>query len=114
MKQILKRMPNFSVRGCKRSETNMAEEYGWSVMQAAGRSCCGGSGSSVFELGFQLDALVVEMSPYTKHYAIVVVHNSWNHLCSIWPVDQLVDRDAGQASGCASTSSVTFFGTFVE
>jgi hypothetical protein len=55
----------------------MVEEYGWSVTQAArwGRFAADRV-PMCLELGFQLDALVGEKSPYTKHCAIVVSHNS--------------------------------------
>ena len=33
-------------------------EYCWAITQVAGRSCCGRSGSSVLELGLQLDSLI--------------------------------------------------------
>jgi hypothetical protein len=36
----------------------VAEEYCWAITQAAGRSCCGRSGSSMLEFGFQLDTQV--------------------------------------------------------
>jgi hypothetical protein len=69
----------------------------------------------VLELGLQLDALVGEKSPYTKHCAIVVSHNSFEitHCLVTWPLDPFVHPD-GQANGCASMSSVTFVGVFVE
>ena len=34
----------------------MAEEYSWAITQAEGWSCCGRSGDSVLESGFQLDS----------------------------------------------------------
>jgi len=37
---------------------NVTEEYCWAIKHAAGRSCCGRSGCSVSECGFQLDFLV--------------------------------------------------------
>jgi len=51
------------------------------VMQAqwgedGGRIRLVGNAGCELELGFQLDALVGEKSPYTKHCAIVVSHNS--------------------------------------
>jgi hypothetical protein len=46
--------PNFSLLGIKAHAKKMAEEYCWAITQVAGRSCCGRSGSSVFEFGFQL------------------------------------------------------------
>ena len=36
----------------------LAEEYCWAITQAAGRSCCGRSGSSALESVFRLDSLV--------------------------------------------------------
>ena len=36
----------------------MGEEYCWAITQTAGRSCCGQSGSSALEFGFQKDTLV--------------------------------------------------------
>jgi hypothetical protein len=39
--------PSFSCRIEKYSETKVAEEYYWAITQAAVRSCCGRSGSSV-------------------------------------------------------------------
>ena len=38
--------------------TKVQEEYCWAVTEAAGRSCCGVSSSSVLEFGFQLDCLI--------------------------------------------------------
>ena len=46
------------LRELKHRETKEAEEYCWAITQAAGRSCCGRSGSSVLEFGFRLDPLV--------------------------------------------------------
>jgi hypothetical protein len=54
----LKRAPNFSLQEWKLSETNVAEEYWWATTQAAGRSCCCWSYTSVLEFGLQLDAFV--------------------------------------------------------
>jgi len=45
-------VPNISLREPKRNETQVAEEYCCAITQAAGRSCCSRSGSSVFECGF--------------------------------------------------------------
>jgi hypothetical protein len=39
-------MLNFSLRELKHNETKVAEEYCWAITQAAGRPCCGQSGSS--------------------------------------------------------------------
>jgi hypothetical protein len=36
----------------------MRAEYCWAITQASGRSCCGWSGSSVLEFGFQLHSFV--------------------------------------------------------
>jgi len=36
----------------------VAEEYCWAITQAAGRSCCGRSGSNALESLFRLDSLV--------------------------------------------------------
>jgi hypothetical protein len=47
-----------SLQELKRSEMKVAEEYSWAITQAARLSCCGRSGSSVLEPGFQLDLLV--------------------------------------------------------
>ena len=55
---FLKRPPNFFLLELKWIETQVAEEYWWAITQAAGRSCCGRSGSIVFDLAFQLDCLV--------------------------------------------------------
>ena len=41
-----------------KGDKTVAEEYCWAITQAAGRSCCGRSGSSVLEFGYQLDCLV--------------------------------------------------------
>ena len=35
-----------------RNETKLTEEYCWAITQAAGRSCCGRSGSITLEFGF--------------------------------------------------------------
>jgi hypothetical protein len=48
----------FSSHDWKRSETKLVEEYCWAIIQAAGRSYCGRSGSRVLEFGFKLDSLV--------------------------------------------------------
>ena len=40
------------------NETKVAEEYCWAITQAAGRSCCGRSGSSVLGCGFNLTICV--------------------------------------------------------
>jgi len=34
------------------------EEYCWTITQAEGRSCCGRSGFSVLDFGFELNPLV--------------------------------------------------------
>jgi len=36
----------------------VTEEYRWAITQAAGRSCCGRSGTSVLEYGFQVDSVL--------------------------------------------------------
>jgi len=36
----------------------MTEDYCWAKTQIDGRSCCGRSGSSVLDFGFQLDSLL--------------------------------------------------------
>jgi hypothetical protein len=51
---FLKGIPKFLVRGWKRGETEVAEEYCWTMTQGTGRSCCGRSGSRVLDSGFQL------------------------------------------------------------
>jgi len=51
----------------------LAEEYCWAITQAAGRSCCGRSGSSVLEFGYQLDSLVctyIYSWPYSYVYSV--------------------------------------------
>ena len=49
--------PDFPRRR-KNVERKIAEGHCWAITQAAKRSCCGGSGSSVLECGSQLDSLV--------------------------------------------------------
>jgi hypothetical protein len=46
---VLKGASNFLLAGVKAQETKVAEEYCWAITQAAGRSCCGLSSSSVLE-----------------------------------------------------------------
>jgi hypothetical protein len=59
MEQIFFKLPpNFTVRELKCIETKVAEEYWWTITQAACRSCCGRSDSVVLELLFQLDCLI--------------------------------------------------------
>jgi hypothetical protein len=41
-----------------RSETKLAGEYCWAITQAAGRSCCGQSGSTVLVFAFKLGCRV--------------------------------------------------------
>jgi len=56
---FLKRVPNFFSSGeWKRNERKVAEEYCWTITQAAGRSRCERPGSSVLERGFQIHFLV--------------------------------------------------------
>jgi hypothetical protein len=43
-------------RQWQRNETKLTEEYCRTITQAAARSCCGLSGASVLEFGFQLDS----------------------------------------------------------
>jgi hypothetical protein len=52
------------------NEGAMSEEYCWAITQAAGRSCCGQSGSGVLELWFQLDSLIYSytMTPWVLNY----------------------------------------------
>jgi hypothetical protein len=49
----------FFIAGMKASRDEGGEEYCWAMLQAAGRSYCGRSGSCVLEYGFQLDRLVM-------------------------------------------------------
>jgi len=55
---FLKRAPNFYLPEWKHDETDLAEEYWWTITQAARLSCWSRSGSSVLASGFQLDFLV--------------------------------------------------------
>ena len=47
--------PEFFLAGMK---AQVAEKYCWAITQAAGRSYCGRSDSSLVQPGFQLDCLV--------------------------------------------------------
>jgi hypothetical protein len=46
---MLEGAPKFSLHERKRSETKLMEQYCWAITQAAGRSCCGRSGSGALE-----------------------------------------------------------------
>ena len=50
--------PNFSFRKWTRHDTKIAGEYCWAMTQAAGRSGCGWSGTSVLDFGCKLDSLL--------------------------------------------------------
>jgi len=65
----LKRAPKLSLREWKRNEKKEAEEYCWAIIQAAGRSYRGRSGSSVLEFGFLLDSVV-----FTYLYVYVYIY----------------------------------------
>jgi hypothetical protein len=70
------RAPNFSLQEWKRNETKVEEEYCWAITQAMGRSCCGRSGSSVLELGFQLDLLAYTYLFHHMHIQLRLAQNS--------------------------------------
>jgi hypothetical protein len=57
------------MRGCRHSETKVAEEYCWAITQTARRSCCGRSGSNELEFGVRLDSVV-----YTHIFDQVITH----------------------------------------
>ena len=71
--------PNFTVLEWKCNESNVAEEYCWTITQAAGRSCCGRSDSRVLELGFTLDSLtnshLMTMSILSSDVQVVSAQN---------------------------------------
>jgi len=46
----------------------MVEEYCWAITPAAGRTCCGRSGSGVLEFGFQPDCVVCEYVCFGRMY----------------------------------------------
>jgi len=48
----------FSGGEVKTEYDKVVDEYFWPVTQAVGWSCCGHSGATVLELGFQLDFFV--------------------------------------------------------
>jgi hypothetical protein len=73
---FLKRVPNLSLREWERNVTKMAEEYCWAITQAAGRSSCGPSSSSVLKFGFQLDSLVYTYTAEHMHTEFWLAHNS--------------------------------------
>jgi hypothetical protein len=54
---FFKLVSQFSLQERKLSET-VAEEYCWAITEVGRRSCCGQSGSSMLEFGFQLDCHV--------------------------------------------------------
>lgn len=55
VRTFLKARRAFSWREGKGTETKVAEDCCWAIIQAVGRSCCGRAGSSVVEFGFQMD-----------------------------------------------------------
>ena len=55
---VFNRPPNISLLQPERNEAAVAEEYCWAITQAAELSCCGRSGYSVLEFGFQTDCLL--------------------------------------------------------
>ena len=54
---VFENRAEFFLRESKSSETKAVEGCCWAITQAAGRSCCGWSGSRVWNVGFNLTPL---------------------------------------------------------
>ena len=57
---------------------------------------------------------VGEKSPYTDQYATIISFESLTYALVTCPVNPYMHLDAGHTNGCASMSSVTYVGAFLE
>ena len=92
----------------------MTEEYCWAITQAAGRSCCGRSGSSVLEFGFQLDCsectkvynVCVCVCVFVYIYIYVCVCGPVYECVCVWGAGQSEDRIPEGGKFCAPSIPV--------